>query len=89
MRRGGSAALRCPGRGCSRHGYGDRRGHRSSRAGTTTKKPGKSAPAEENIGFFSGVAIGAVAGGPIGAVAGGITGALLGEHYHKQKVAQS
>jgi outer membrane protein OmpA-like peptidoglycan-associated protein len=47
----------------------------------------KSAPAEENIGFFSGLAIGAVAGGPIGAVAGGITGALLGEHYHKQKLA--
>jgi outer membrane protein OmpA-like peptidoglycan-associated protein len=49
------------------------------------KKTGKAAPAEENIGFFSGLAIGAVAGGPIGAVAGGITGALLGEHYHKQK----
>jgi outer membrane protein OmpA-like peptidoglycan-associated protein len=47
----------------------------------------KSAPAEENIGFFSGLAIGAVAGGPIGAVVGGVTGALLGEHYHKQKVA--
>jgi outer membrane protein OmpA-like peptidoglycan-associated protein len=51
------------------------------------KKAGKSAPAEENIGLFSGLAIGAVAGGPIGAVAGAITGALLGEHYHKQKVA--
>jgi uncharacterized membrane protein len=50
------------------------------------KKPSKATPAEENIGFFSGLAIGAVAGGPIGAVAGGITGALLGEHYHKQKV---
>ncbi len=52
---------------------------------TVTVKPSKSAPAEENIGFVSGLAIGAVAGGPIGAVAGGITGALLGEHYHKQK----
>ena len=51
------------------------------------KKKSKAAPAEENIGFFSGLALGAVAGGPIGAVAGGITGALLGEHYHKQKVA--
>jgi outer membrane protein OmpA-like peptidoglycan-associated protein len=51
------------------------------------KKKSKSAPAEENVGFFSGLAIGAVAGGPIGAVAGGITGALLGEHYHKQKLA--
>ena len=50
------------------------------------KKKSKAA-AEENIGFFSGLAIGAVAGGPIGAVAGGITGALLGEHYHKQKLA--
>jgi outer membrane protein OmpA-like peptidoglycan-associated protein len=47
----------------------------------------KSAPAEENIGFFSGLAIGAVAGGPVGAVVGGVAGALLGEHYHKQKVA--
>jgi outer membrane protein OmpA-like peptidoglycan-associated protein len=53
--------------------------------GQATKS--KSAPAEENIGFFGGLAIGAVAGGPIGAVAGGITGALLGEHYHKQKLA--
>jgi outer membrane protein OmpA-like peptidoglycan-associated protein len=50
-------------------------------------KKSKAAAAEENIGFFSGLAIGAVAGGPIGAVAGGITGALLGEHYHKQKLA--
>jgi len=54
---------------------------------TTTKKEGKSAGTAENIGFLSGVAVGAVAGGPIGAVAGGIAGALLGEHYHKQKVA--
>ena len=53
----------------------------------TPPKKGKSAPAEENIGLFSGLAIGAVAGGPIGAVAGAITGALLGDHYHKQKVA--
>jgi len=50
------------------------------------KKKSKAA-AEENIGFFSGLAIGAVVGGPFGAVAGGITGALLGEHYHKQKLA--
>src|SRR5580700_2648483 len=54
---------------------------------TVTVKESKSAPAEENIGLVSGLAIGAVAGGPIGAVAGAITGALLGEHYHKQKVA--
>ncbi|MGC1459891.1 MAG: OmpA family protein [Steroidobacteraceae bacterium] len=53
----------------------------------TVQAHGKRAAAEENIGFVSGVAIGAVAGGPIGAVAGGIAGALLGEHYHKQKVA--
>jgi len=52
---------------------------------SVTVKPTKSAPAEENIGFVSGLAVGAVAGGPIGAIAGGITGALLGEHYHKQK----
>ncbi len=30
----------------------------------TGKKPGKSAPAEENIGFFSGIAIGAVPAAP-------------------------
>lgn len=51
-----------------------------------TPKKGKSASSDENVGFFSGLAIGAVAGGPIGAMAGGIAGALLGEHYHKQKV---
>ena len=58
-----------------------------SPAAATVQKKGKSAPAEENIGLVSGLAIGAVAGGPIGAVAGAITGALLGEHFHKQKVA--
>lgn len=51
------------------------------------KKKANSASAEGNIGFFSGLAIGAVAGGPVGAIAGGITGAVLGEHYHKQKLA--
>jgi outer membrane protein OmpA-like peptidoglycan-associated protein len=56
-------------------------------AADTPSKANKRAPAEENIGLFSGLAIGAVAAGPIGAVAGAITGALLGEHYHKQKVA--
>ncbi len=59
----------------------------SSSPGDKDKKKGQSASAEENVGFFSGLAIGAVAGGPVGAIAGGITGALLGEHYHKQKVA--
>jgi len=53
----------------------------------TVQAPSKRAPAAESIGFFSGVAIGAVAAGPFGAVAGGIAGALLGEHYHKQKLA--
>jgi outer membrane protein OmpA-like peptidoglycan-associated protein len=54
---------------------------------SATKKEGKSAGTAENVGFLSGLAIGAVAGGPIGAVAGAITGALLGDHYHRQKVA--
>ena len=40
---------------------------------TTTTKEGKSAGTAENIGFLSGLAIGAVAGGPIGAVAGAVT----------------
>ncbi|HEY6457439.1 MAG TPA: OmpA family protein [Steroidobacteraceae bacterium] len=53
----------------------------------TAQTQSKRAPAEENIGLVSGLAIGAVAGGPVGAVAGAITGALLGEHYHKQKLA--
>jgi outer membrane protein OmpA-like peptidoglycan-associated protein len=53
----------------------------------TVQSKRQTAPIEEHIGFFGGAAIGAVAGGPFGAVAGGVIGVLLGEHFHKQKVA--
>ncbi len=53
----------------------------------TIQAKSNKASVEDNIGFFSGVAIGAVAGGPIGAVAGGVVGVVLGEHYHRQKLA--
>lgn len=42
---------------------------------------------QENIGVFTGLAVGAAAGGPIGAMVGIIAGAWLGDHYHRQSVA--
>ena len=42
---------------------------------------------QENIGVLAGAAVGAAAGGPIGAMVGIVAGALLGNHYHKQSVA--
>ena len=42
---------------------------------------------QENIGVLTGAAVGAAAGGPIGAMVGMVAGALLGNHYHKQSVA--
>jgi outer membrane protein OmpA-like peptidoglycan-associated protein len=42
---------------------------------------------QENIGVFTGLAVGAAAGGPIGAMVGVIAGAWLGDHYHRQSVA--
>ena len=51
--------------------------------------PGAQQPAskQENVGVLTGAAVGAAAGGPIGAMVGMVAGALLGNHYHKQSVA--
>ena len=42
---------------------------------------------QENIGVFTGLAVGAAAAGPIGAMVGMVAGAWLGDHYHRQSVA--
>jgi outer membrane protein OmpA-like peptidoglycan-associated protein len=47
----------------------------------------QAASKQENIGVFTGLAVGAAAGGPIGAMVGVVAGAWLGDHYHKQSVA--
>ncbi|HUN72133.1 MAG TPA: OmpA family protein [Steroidobacteraceae bacterium] len=47
----------------------------------------QAASKQENIGILTGAAVGAAAGGPVGAVVGMVAGALLGNHYHKQSVA--
>jgi outer membrane protein OmpA-like peptidoglycan-associated protein len=51
--------------------------------------PGVQQPAskQENVGAFTGLAVGAVAGGPIGAMAGLVAGAWLGDRYHRQSLA--
>lgn len=46
------------------------------------QKPSKA----ENVGVFSGLAIGAVAGGPIGAIVGAVGGAFLGDKFHQKNV---
>ncbi len=46
----------------------------------------ESASKQENIGFVTGLAVGAAAGGPIGAIVGGAAGAWVGDRYHKQEV---
>ena len=42
---------------------------------------------QENIGVFTGLAVGAAAGGPIGAMVGMVAGAWLGDRYHRQSEA--
>jgi outer membrane protein OmpA-like peptidoglycan-associated protein len=42
---------------------------------------------QENIGVFTGLAVGAAAAGPIGAMVGMVAGAWLGDRYHRQSVA--
>ncbi|MDE2263647.1 MAG: OmpA family protein [Gammaproteobacteria bacterium] len=42
---------------------------------------------QENIGVFTGLAVGAAAAGPIGAMVGMVAGAWLGDRYHRQGVA--
>jgi outer membrane protein OmpA-like peptidoglycan-associated protein len=47
----------------------------------------QAASRQENIGVFTGLAVGAAAGGPIGAMVGMVAGAWLGDRYHRQSVA--
>ena len=42
---------------------------------------------QENIGVFTGLALGAAAAGPIGAMVGMVAGAWLGDRYHRQSAA--
>ena len=56
----------------------------AQKAGAGAQQP---ASKQENIGVFTGLAVGAAAGGPIGAMVGVVAGAWLGDHYHKQSVA--
>jgi len=58
----------------------------ASAAQTAPATP-QAASKQENIGVLTGAAVGAAAGGPIGAMVGMVAGALLGNHYHKQSVA--
>ena len=58
----------------------------ASAAQTASGAP-QPASKQENIGVLAGAAVGAAAGGPIGAMVGMVAGALLGNHYHKQSVA--
>ena len=58
-------------------------------AATPSDPPASRQPAskQENIGAFTGLAVGAAAGGPIGAMVGLAAGAWLGDRYHRQSVA--
>jgi outer membrane protein OmpA-like peptidoglycan-associated protein len=40
---------------------------------------------QQNIGFATGVTVGAVAAGPLGALVGAAAGAWLGDRYHRQQ----
>jgi outer membrane protein OmpA-like peptidoglycan-associated protein len=42
---------------------------------------------QENIGAFTGLAVGAAAAGPVGAMVGLVAGVWLGDRYHRQRVA--
>ena len=43
----------------------------------------------EDIGIFTGLAVGAAAGGPVGAVIGAAAGGLFGDHYYKEKQSKA
>jgi outer membrane protein OmpA-like peptidoglycan-associated protein len=47
----------------------------------------QAASKQENIGAFTGLAVGAAAGGPLGAMVGLAAGVWLGDRYHRQSVA--
>ena len=58
----------------------------ASAAETAASAP-QHASKQENIGVFTGLAVGAAAAGPIGAMVGMVAGAWLGDRYHRQSVA--
>jgi outer membrane protein OmpA-like peptidoglycan-associated protein len=58
----------------------------ASAAQTPASAP-QHASKQENIGVFTGLAVGAAAAGPIGAMVGMVAGAWLGDRYHRQSVA--
>jgi outer membrane protein OmpA-like peptidoglycan-associated protein len=58
-----------------------------SAAASQQPTPKPHASKQENIGVFTGLAVGAAAAGPIGAMVGMVAGAWLGDRYHRQAVA--
>jgi outer membrane protein OmpA-like peptidoglycan-associated protein len=57
-------------------------------SGTVTVKADTTkASKQENIGVFTGLAVGAAAGGPVGAILGAAAGGWIGDRYHKKEVA--
>ena len=59
----------------------------ASAAQATAAGAQQAASKQENIGVFTGLAVGAAAGGPIGAMVGVVAGAWLGDRYHRQSIA--
>lgn len=59
----------------------------ASAAPATAAGGQQAASKQENIGVFTGLAVGAAAGGPIGAMVGVVAGAWLGDRYHRQSAA--
>lgn len=58
----------------------------ASAAQTAANAP-QHASKQENIGVFTGLAVGAAAAGPIGAMVGMVAGAWLGDRYHRESAA--
>ncbi|MGH8298595.1 MAG: OmpA family protein [Steroidobacteraceae bacterium] len=56
-------------------------------AATQPQASQQAASKQENIGAFTGLAVGAAAAGPIGAMVGLVAGVWLGDRYHRQHVA--
>jgi outer membrane protein OmpA-like peptidoglycan-associated protein len=52
-----------------------------------TQESQQPASKQENIGAFTGLAVGAAAAGPVGAIVGLVAGVWLGDRYHRQRVA--
>jgi len=59
----------------------------ASAAQATAAGGQQAASKQENIGVFTGLAVGAAAGGTIGAMVGMVAGAWLGDRYHRESTA--